>query len=492
MRGRGGNAVHLAGAYRMRLAMAVLRSLVIALPLAGAVFHEAQALDAVDARHLLARTGFGATMDEATALAPLSRDQAVRRILDGARATATRPGPDWLAAKEPAFPALGQLNAVDRKAQQDKTNRHVQELKAWWYDEMLATPSPVTERMTLFWHNHFTSSLRKSRSPVLHYRQNALLRREGLGNFATLLREISRDPVMLDYLDNRLNRWERPNENFARELLELFTLGEGHYSERDIKEAARAFTGWTTDQGRERFVDNVRIHDPDSKTFLGRSGRFDGDDIIKIILQQPRTAEFVTEKLWREFVSPTPDAAEIKRLAAVFRDGDYQIKPLMQAMLTSDAFWGEKNRGELIKSPVEFLVGTVRFFENTPVDGDSLARYGRRLGQDIFDPPNVKGWPGYTAWISTDTLLAREQFLQRLLRGDRLGPAQQMMAGNQRRLPSLPAATDETMAGPKGAAIEDELRALLLAKAPVNPPAADAPARARLAALFLDPVYQLK
>jgi uncharacterized protein (DUF1800 family) len=475
----------------------VLRAFFVALPIFGATWQTAHALDAGDARHLLARTGFGATAEAAAELAPLTREQAVEKILDGARSTAVTPGPDWVNDTGPAFPALGQLNAEERAARVKLTNQHVQDLKGWWYEEMLATPSPFTERMTLFWHNHFTSSLRKTRSPLLHYRQNALLRRESLGNFATLLRDVARDPVMLDYLDNRLNRWEKPNENFARELLELFTLGEGHYSEQDIKNAARAFTGWTTTADRTRFVDNVKIHDPDGKTFLGRTGRFDGDDILKLILQQPRTAEFVTEKLWREFVSPTPDAAEVKRLAAVFRDARYEIKPLMRAMLTSDAFWAEKNRGELIKSPVEFLVGTVRFFQNTPVDGDSLARYGRRLGQDIFDPPNVKGWPGYTAWISTDTLLAREQFLQRLLRGDRLGPNQAQggqpgMAANQRRLLSLPAATDESMAGPKGAAIEAELRALLLAKAPVNPPAAGAPARARLAALFLDPVYQLK
>lgn len=469
------------------------RSFLLALPILGASFSAAHALDAADARHLLARTGFGATMEDAAALAPLTREQAVRKILDGARTTAVTPGPEFLNAKEPAFPALGQLNAENRKAQQDKTNRHVQELKAWWYDEMLATPSPFTERMTLFWHNHFTSSLRKTRSPVLHYRQNALLRRESLGNFASMLGAVSRDPVMLDYLDNRLNRWEKPNENFARELLELFTLGEGHYSEQDIKNAARAFTGWTTSGDRERFVDNVRIHDPDSKTFLDRTGRFDGDDILKIILQQPRTAEFITEKLWREFVSPTPDPKEVKRLAAVFRDGNYEIKPLMQAMLMSDAFWAQKNRGELIKSPVEFLVGTVRFFKETPADGDALARYSRRLGQDIFDPPNVKGWAGYTAWISTDTLLAREQFLQRLLRGDRLGPVQPGMTANGgRRPPTLPAATDNSKAGPKGAALEAELASLLLAKPAVNPPAADAPERQRIAAIFLDPAYQLK
>jgi uncharacterized protein (DUF1800 family) len=328
----------------MRLiAVPPLRAVFLALALFGASLGEARALDAADARHLLARTGFGATAEEAAALAPLSRVQAVDRILNGARTTAVTPGPAWLTDNKPVFPALGQLNAEDRAAQQKLTNEQVQQIKAWWYDEMLATPSPFTERMTLFWHNHFTSSLRKTRSPVLHYRQNALLRRESLGSFAALLREVSRDPVMLDYLDNRLNRWERPNENFARELLELFTLGEGHYTEQDIKNAARAFTGWTTTPDRARFLENVRIHDPDSKTFLGRTGRFDGDDILKLILQQPRTAEFIAAKLWREFVSPTPDAKEVQRLAAVFRDGGYAIKPLMRAMLTSDAFWAAKS-----------------------------------------------------------------------------------------------------------------------------------------------------
>ncbi|HEY4135306.1 MAG TPA: DUF1800 domain-containing protein [Alphaproteobacteria bacterium] len=452
-----------------------------------------QPLDAADTRHLLARVGFGATEEEAAALHGLTRAQAVQAILDGARREAVTPGPDWLGDAAHVYPTLGKLDADDRKALVKLTNERVLALKAWWYGEMLATPSPVTERMTLFWHNHFTSSLRKTRSPILHFRQNALLRREGLGNFATLLNAVARDPVMLDYLDNRLNRKQKPNENFARELLELFTLGEGHYTEADIKEAARAFTGWTTDRDRVHFVDNPRIHDAGGKTFLGQTGRFDGGDILRIILQQPRTAEYVAGKMWREFVSPMPDAAEVKRLAAVFRDGRYEIKPLMSALLTSEAFWAQANRGELIKSPVELLVGTVRFFKNTPVDDVTLARYGKRLGEDIFDPPNVKGWPGYTAWISTDTLLAREQFLQRLLRGDRLGavPANMVRPGKPAP-PSLPMATDESMAGPKGVAAEAELRTLLLAKPPANPPSADASARVRLAALFLDPVYQLK
>lgn len=461
----------------MRPIAAMLRSVIAALPLLGVAWiPDAQALVAADARHLLARTGFGATAEEAAAFSLLTRSQAVDRILNGARTTAVTPGPAWLNDNKPVFPALGQLNAEQRAAQQKLTNEQVQQIKAWWYDEMLATPSPFTERMTLFWHNHFTSSLRKTRSPVLHYRQNALLRRESLGNFGRLLREVSRDPVMLDYLDNRLNRWERPNENFARELLELFTLGEGHYSERDIKEAARAFTGWTLNRDTGRYVFNSRAHDGGSKSFLGRSGAFNGDEILDILLANPRTAEFVVEKLWRDFVSPQPDPAEVKRLAAVFRDGRYEIRPLMQALLTSPAFWEKGNRGELVKSPVELLVGTVRYFQATPADAGTLWRYGKRLGQDLFDPPNVKGWPGYTAWITTDTALVREQFLQRLLRGDMLGTD---MGGNQ--------------GGGKPALADEDPAALLLPRPPVREASAEAmDRRARISAAMLDPVYQLK
>jgi uncharacterized protein (DUF1800 family) len=339
---------------------------------------------------------------------------------------------------------------------------------------MLATPSPLTERLTLFWHNHFTSSLTKVRSPHLLFRQNALLRTEALGNFARMLHAMARDPAMVAYLDSNLNRREKPNENFARELLELFTLGEGHYSESDIKAAARAFTGWMLDRDSGRYVFNSRAHDAGEKTFMGRTGGFGGDEILDILLANPRTAEFVTEKLWREFVSPQPDATEVERLAAVFRNARYEIRPLMQALLTSPAFWDPANRGELVKSPVELLVGTVRYFKATPADPVTLARYGKRLGQDLFDPPNVKGWPGYTAWITTDTALVREQFLQRLLRGDALGDAGEAM----RLMRAMPA--------------EDPAE-LLLSRPPVREPAVDATdMRALIAAAMLDPVYQLK
>jgi len=199
------------------------------------------------------------------------------------------------------------LSEEQRRARQRQIRDQMIALRAWWYQEMIATDSPLTERMVLFWHGHFTSSIRKVRWPALLYRQNVVLRQHALGNFRDLLHAIARDPAMLIYLDGQTNRSSRPNENFARELLELFTLGLGHYTERDIKKAARAFSGWTVDWRTGTFAFNVRRHDGGVKEFMGRRGSFNGDDIIDILLEQPRTAEHITEKLWREFIGERPE-----------------------------------------------------------------------------------------------------------------------------------------------------------------------------------------
>jgi uncharacterized protein (DUF1800 family) len=227
---------------------------------------------------------------------------------------------------------------------------------------MLATRSPLTERMTLFWHNHFVSSQQKVRYTRLMYEQNVLLRRHAVGNFGELLHAVSKDPAMVIYLDSASNRKGKPNENFAREVMELFTLGEGNYSEQDIKEAARAFTGWSVDPDSGEFMFRRPAHDDGVKTVLGRSGNFDGDAVLDILLAQPQTAEFIVSKLWREFVSPAPDAMEVKRIARMFRDNRYNIKVALRALLTADAFYAPQNRAVLIKSPVELIVGTLRQF----------------------------------------------------------------------------------------------------------------------------------
>src|SRR5476649_2529554 len=312
------------------------------------------------------------------------------------------------------------MGEEQRKLAQREQFEKSAELRGWWMTEMLTTPSPLTEKMVLFWHNHFVSSLQKVRSPVLMYRQQLLLRKHALGYFGDMLHDVSKDPAMVVYLDNASNRKGQPNENFAREVMELFTLGEGNYSEQDIKEAARAFTGWSIAPDSGEFMSRALSHDDGVKTVLGRSGNFDGDAVLEILLAQPQTAEFIVAKLWREFVSPTPDAAEVKRIARMFRDNRYNIKVALRALLTSDAFYAPQNRAVLIKSPVELVVGTLRQFRFETGEVTPFLLASRQLGQDLFAPPNVKGWPGGDAWINSASLLQRKQLLERLFRAQEM------------------------------------------------------------------------
>jgi uncharacterized protein (DUF1800 family) len=219
---------------------------------------------------------------------------------------------------------------------------------------------------------------------------------------------------MLAYLDAATNRKDQPNENLAREMMELFTLGEGGYDEHDVKEAARAFTGWSIDPADGEFKWRPFFHDRGEKTVLGRNGRFDGDDVLDILLDEPATARLVVSKLWREFVSPDPDPAEVDRIAARFRASGYDIRAALRALLRAPAFWDPANRGILVKSPVDLVVGTLRQLEVRAPDGLPFALLIRQLGQDLLAPPNVRGWPGGEAWIDSGTLLARKQFLDRL------------------------------------------------------------------------------
>jgi len=488
------------------------RALVLLAPtvLALALARTAAAIPFDEARHLVSRTGFGVTEREITALKPLGYRAAVRRLIRSTRMQARTLPPAW--AHEPFHaPRFRMMSPEERTRFRKARRQRAIALRTWWYREMVTTPSPLTERMTLFWHNHFTSSDRKVRFPLLMYRQNVLLRRHALGNFRTLLHAIARDPAMVIYLDNRTNRAGKPNENFARELLELFTLGEGHYTERDIRAAARAFTGWGFERRTGGFRYRPRWHDHGEKTFMGVTGELGGYEVIEIVLKNPRVAEHITEKLWRAFVNDRPDKAEIKRLAAIFRAADYEIAPLLEALLTSRAFRAKANRGVLIKSPVDLTVGTMRTFGLAPPKGRRIVAIGRRLGQDVFNPPNVKGWRGGTAWITADTLLLRKAVLRRVLRSPAMrGGAAMPPAGGRRmdrkRMDRQRRNMGERM-GEKGrydgidgwfVALSPALQtrkgvtALLLPIAPVNPPPRRAgPVRA-VRMLVLDPAYQLK
>src|SRR5258706_402592 len=233
-----------------------------------------------DARHLLNRTGFGATDAEIRRFVGATREDAARTLLSETRTAAITPPPAWTGNPGPLrYPRKGEnASEMEKKQFQQEQVRDGLELRGWWLDEMLVTPSPLTERMTLFWHNHFVSGQQKVKLAELMYRQNVTLRANALGRFGDLLHAIARDPAMVIYLDNAQNRKGTPNENFAREVMELFTLGEGHYSEQDIKEAARAFTGWSLDRETGQFVFRRFIHDYGQKTVLGKSGNLDGDD----------------------------------------------------------------------------------------------------------------------------------------------------------------------------------------------------------------------
>lgn len=435
-----------------------------------------------DARHLLSRTGFGGNLRDIEQLTAMDRESAVDYLLNRAvRRAATNPPRDVVTSIPPQQ-GLKEMSPEEKKAFKQERKEEALALKAWWYGELLETPSPLTERMTLFWHNHFTSSVKKVKWPALLYHQNVLLRRHAVGSYRDLLFQIAKDPAMVLYLDTQSNHKDHPNENFARELFELFTLGEGQYSEADIKEAARAFTGWHVAlRHGGAFTFNRHQHDGGVKHVLGKTGAFGGDDVLALLLDQPGCATYVAGKLWREFVSDQPDQREVQRLGAVFRSGGYQIAPLVRALFTSPHFWATENRGTLIKSPVELIVGTIRLFELPIRETEVLAKYGQRLGQDLFDPPNVKGWPGGTRWITSATLLNRWQLLQRGLRGSETGHMHAGRGGGTMHGPAWMVEADI-----------DQVQAVLAPVDPIHPLPESADRWHVIQQLVLDPVYQLK
>lgn len=369
-----------------------------------------------EARHLVARTGLGAEWESVRRLQGKPRHDAVEMVL---RQAASPPKAPPRMTPWHKLEPMRLTDAQNRKRAWMIAQNEGKLLQAWWVEQILATHSPFIERMTLFWHNHFTSSIRKTLQPSLLHKQNLLLRKHALGNYAELLHAMAKDPAMLVYLDGYQNTKASPNENFARELLELFTLGRGHYSEADVRAAAKALTGWGVDNNTGQVVFSADQHDGSRVTFLGKSGSFNSDDIINILLEHPRTAERVSEKVWRNFVNnSSPDNAIIKAWAQTFRSSGYDIRTLMRTVLNSDAFWSARNRGTLVKSPVEILLGTVRMLPYPRQTTPELVNLCRLLGQELFDPPNVRGWRGGDHWVSTQTLLVRTSYLTKLSRGN--------------------------------------------------------------------------
>ncbi len=481
-----------------------LRLLLAGILLAGwSVITSAAPLGPDDARHLLNRAGFGASLAEVEIYSRLTRTQATERLLAGSGKVL--PAPGWV--DEPHAPP-GRLRTLDAETrtrlQAERIERGI-ELREWWLRQMLVTPDPLRERMTLFWHNHFVSGMQKVQSPQLMYRQNVLLREHALGNFGALLHAVARDPAMLRYLDSAFNRKGRPNENFARELMELFTLGEGHYTEQDVKEVARAFTGWSLNPQTGRFVFRPAQHDDGPKTVLGRNGNFGGDEVLDILLDRPETAALIAGKLWREFVSPQPAPAEVSRIAGELRGSGYDIRAALRVLFNSDAFYAPAHRGVLVKSPADLVVGTLRQFEFEVPDVLPFVFAMGQSGQVLFAPPNVKGWPGGELWINASTLLQRKQFLDILFQ-DRLamGPMRMEMmtvAVTQAANPATARRERARAAMGKvrfdGAAWLKRLNGVpppraVMAVAPVHAVTGPNPGLNDLRALVLDPAYQLK
>ncbi|MEZ5536688.1 MAG: DUF1800 domain-containing protein [Thiolinea sp.] len=423
-----------------------------------------------DARHLLSRTGFGAEWEEVKRLEVMPRDKAVEFLINRR---------DYSVPAIPRFSSWQKMVALHNNMSRRRMVMRIAKaegagLKNWWLQHMLDTQSPFLERMTLFWHNYFPSSIEKTKAPSLLVNQNRLLRKHALGNFSLLLHDIAKDPAMLVYLDGYENTKDAVNENFARELLELFTLGRGHYSERDIKEAARAFTGWGVHPKTGQFFFDRTAHDPGIKHFLGQRGNFTGENILNILLKHPRTAETVAEKIWAEFInSSRPHPAVVKQWANVLRASNYNIATLMNTVLKSPQFWDQRNRGNLIKSPVELAVGTLRSLPYT-LPRNNLAHMLDNLGQCVFEPPTVKGWAGGQEWISTQSLMRRIGLLTNLTRGN-LNTVRRK-TGVELKLPNVP---------------ESDLQNWLLSVQPVKAAPASEGKQRFVRFLVLDPAYQV-
>jgi uncharacterized protein (DUF1800 family) len=355
--------------------------------------------------HLLRRAGFGATEAELDQYTALGFAGAVERLLNPEQV-------DDSAADQQLAPLAIDLSEADAR-------RKIEPAKFWWFNRMLYSQRPLQEKMTLFWHSHFATANSKVGNAVLMLNQFHLFREYGLGNFETLLQKVTRDPAMLIWLDNRQNRRGSPNENYAREVMELFTVGIGNYTEQDIKEAARAFTGHTLDR-ENKYVFNRQQHDAGKKTFQGQTGDFDADDILAILVRHPATARYLSAKLFAFFAYDTPDPTTIDRLANTFVASGFDVRSVLREIFTGPEFPSPQAFHAQVKQPVELVAGALKSL-NVQNIGPDATQILRRMGQDLLNPPDVSGWKGGSAWINATTLFERFNFGNRLAMGREAG-----------------------------------------------------------------------
>lgn len=377
------------------------------------------------AAHLLNRAGFGGPPLAIQNLADMPLTQAVSFLIDYEKIPDTTPAPSWAHPDPDRLAAIRRMNQTGtpeekKQAQQAEArlqNQRMIELRGWWLNRMAKGPRPFQEKMTLFWHGHFATSVDKVRDAYYMWRQNELFRRLATDNWLRLLIETGKDPAMLIWLDQAESRKEHPNENFAREVMELFSLGEGHYTEKDVTEGARALTGWSLDRMQQRFVYRPNFHDDGEKTFLGLTGDLTGEDVLAQIVAQPQAAIFITAKIWNFFAGQMPSPALNEAMANVLRSNGNNFKPFLRVMFSSEEFYSPDIVRNEVKSPVQWLVGTSRMLECDLPPALICMGMTRSLGQDLFAPPNVKGWDGGLSWITTNTLLNRYNEAATLVQG---------------------------------------------------------------------------
>lgn len=380
------------------------------------------------ALHLLNRAGFGGTPEEIEQLVAAGRQAAVDRLLDFDRTPDPCSPPAWL--MDPWIDTQARLPGLSRE---EMTRRHVStvlryrtemdDLRLWWLRRMVETPRPLQEKMTLFWHWHFPTAQAKVNISQAHYLQNDLFRRHAVGRFRSLVQAVAVDPAMLMYLDGHQNLKEQPNENFARELMELFTMGIGNYTEADIREAARGLTGWLLDGLTPQY--HPSAHDPGAKTVFGKTAELDPGQVVDLCVDHPATAMFLCGKLVRYFGAADPEGTLTRRLAEVFRASGTELRPVLRTLFTAPEFYSEASLGTQIKCPVQLLVGTLRLLKAEFTPTRPLAQALALMGQDLFNPPNVKGWVTGREMISTTSLMVRYHLAEMVLENrmpDGIGP----------------------------------------------------------------------
>jgi uncharacterized protein (DUF1800 family) len=375
------------------------------------------------AAHLAARAGFGESSAQLERWTQQGLDATVQELLhpdsDNYRLPSCATPNQFADLRARVVQASdGDEKKEAKSALREAQNHEFYALINWWTQRMLTTQAPLLEKMTLFWHGHFATSAAKVRSPYKLWQQNETLRRNALGSFVTLTKAISCDPAMMVYLDLVTSQAEHPNENFARELMELFTIGEGNYTEADIKESARAFTGYRIDRLEQfRFAKNQ--YDAGSKTFMAQTGDWNGNQIIDIILKRPASANFIVSKIWKFFVYEDPDSQLTDKLSEIFRQ-NYEIRQLLETIFLSEEFYSQRALDAIVKCPVQYVVEAGRTLGVSIPTGFTLFHVYRQMGQVPFYPPNVKGWDGGKSWINTATLTYRYQLARQLVLGIRI------------------------------------------------------------------------